>query len=99
MPAAQIPAAIPAVVEQLKKLPWVTRVILYGSRARGDARPRLDIDLAIEAWEAGPREWAQVLDVVDGARTLLMCDVVRLERMAPDFREEILREGVVLLAR
>ena len=35
-------------IKKLKALPFVERIILFGSRARGDNLPRADIDLAID---------------------------------------------------
>ena len=75
------------------------RAVLFGSRARGDARERSDIDLAIEAPRADAHAWARIVEMVDESRTLLRFDVVRLERAAVDFRVQILAEGVVLFER
>jgi predicted nucleotidyltransferase len=92
------PAILP-LARQLGTLPHVRRVIMFGSRARGDAWDRSDIDLAVEAPGADVREWDAVCRAVESAETLLPIDLVRLETAAPDFRDEILAEGVTLYAR
>lgn len=41
--------AIDALVRAFGRLPFVERVYLFGSRARGDHAPRADVDLAVVA--------------------------------------------------
>lgn len=74
----------------------VQRVILFGSRARGDNRERSDIDLAA----TGGNVAAFSLDVDEETPTLLMYDVVDLDGpVQPELLEEIKRDGVVLYER
>lgn len=70
----------------------IDRVILFGSRARGDNLPRSDIDLAV----VGDADLFRYrLD--EHAPTLLKFDVVDLSRDLPsDFRASILKDGVVI---
>jgi predicted nucleotidyltransferase len=35
------------IVERLRSVPQVERIYLFGSRARGDAAPRADLDIAV----------------------------------------------------
>jgi predicted nucleotidyltransferase len=44
-------------VQLLSEHPEVAQAILFGSRSRGDAAPRSDIDLAIVAPTATSRQW------------------------------------------
>lgn len=90
-----------AVAVSLAGLGAVKRVILFGSRARGDAAERADIDLAVDIAGATHREWQRVLDVVDAAETLLKIDCVRLDGLQDDdpLGRAIERDGVVLLDR
>ena len=69
------------------------RVILFGSRARGDAGPRADVDLAVDAPGLAPREWLRLADMVDEADTLLKIDLVRLDEVPPELRARIEAEG------
>ena len=41
--------------------PTVDQVILFGSRARGDAKPRSDIDLAVACPKASAKDWLTIL--------------------------------------
>ena len=91
--------AIAVMVEQIRRSRSVARIILFGSRARGDNDERSDIDLGIACPGASPDEWAAIWNVVDEAPTLLNIDLVRLEHVDDALREAIEREGVVLYAR
>jgi predicted nucleotidyltransferase len=86
---------------KLAALPWVQAVWLFGSRARGDARERSDIDLAILCPSATAAEWQQVLDIIEDADTLLMIDAIRFDALTLDdpLRAVILRDRRVLVER
>jgi predicted nucleotidyltransferase len=94
-----IPPAIDRLVEQLATQAQVTRVILFGSRARGDHATRSDVDLAVDATTADSQIWQQVLDLVERAETLLPIDLVWLPEASPEIRHEIEREGIMLFER
>jgi HEPN domain-containing protein/predicted nucleotidyltransferase len=90
-----------AIVEQCQP----TRIILYGSRARGDARPDSDYDLLVELDYVEPREGADKVDrAITGACRDAEVDYhVRrpgeLERRRDDpgyMDWDIAREGIVL---
>ena len=73
------------------------RLVLFGSRARGDHRPRSDIDLAIYDMPAENRG-AFWLDVED-LPTLLKFDLVHISPgMDPAFLGNIEKDGVTLYA-
>ena len=71
----------------------VDKVILFGSRARGDFRMTSDIDLAFSGGEAS----AFILDVSEETSTLLKFDIVDLLKpLQPELLESIEREGIVI---
>ncbi len=74
------------------------KLVLFGSRARGDQRPGSDIDLAVYGMpkdQQGRFWWA-----VEELPTLLKWDIVHVTPgLAPAFRDEIERDGVVLMDR
>lgn len=84
------------VIEEIRALAekyHVRKVILFGSRARGDYKRTSDIDLAVEGGDF--ERFA--LDVDEETFTLLKYDIVNLEReMQPELRESIRREGRIL---
>jgi predicted nucleotidyltransferase len=78
----------------------VEKIVLFGSRARGDARERSDIDLAVFGPNITSREWQLILDYVEEeARTLLSVDLLRFENTPSDIRKSIEKEGVILYER
>ncbi len=92
--------ALDRLVGRLAAQPRVQRIWLFGSRARGDARDRSDIDLAIEAPHANRREWLDVCRLVEEeAETLLPIDVIRVEEAPDRLREQVRAEGRVLFER
>lgn len=71
----------------------VKKVILFGSRARGDYKRTSDIDIAVSGGDFA--EFA--LDVEEETSTLLEFDIVNLDReMQDELREAIEREGKLL---
>jgi predicted nucleotidyltransferase len=75
----------------------VKRVILFGSRARGTASPRSDIDLAIEVEESV--NWDDLWLKVDDYPTLLHVDLVPMHQITGVFQERVKRDGRLLYAR
>ncbi len=69
------------------------RIVLFGSRARGDFSPVSDIDLAVECVKSATLI-KEVLD--EEVDTLLKFDVVDLSKVPDYLREEIEKEGIVL---
>jgi uncharacterized protein len=93
------PPSVMGLIHSLADLPEVRSIRLFGSRAIGDAGPRSDIDLAVEAPDATRRQWIDITLMVEDAETLLRIDLVRLEEASPALRARILQEGVVLYDR
>ena len=87
------------VAERLKAFPEVERVILFGSRARGDAGFRADIDIAVECPTADTLRWSDIEEAVELAPTLLNIDLVRLDTAPPELLAAIRDEGRVLYER
>ena len=73
----------------------IEKVILFGSRARGDNWERSDVDLAISG---GNRTMFSLdVDEIENVPTLLMFDVVDLDRECnEDLLASIRRDGGVL---
>ncbi len=103
LPTSTAPPSYPAVlgdlVDGLAALPGVERVVLFGSRARGDAAPRSDIDLAIAAPGMDPVAWSRLEELVERAQTLLVIDLVRLETAGETLHQAIHRDGRILFQR
>lgn len=71
------------------------RIVLYGSRARGDNRPRSDIDLAVYGLPETRR--GAFWDAVEELPTLLKFDVAYiLPGTDADFLKNIEKDGITL---
>ena len=84
------------VIQEIKKLAQkyhISKVILFGSRARGDFKRTSDIDLA-----ATGGDFARfALDVEEETSTLLEYDIVNLDcDMQDELRLSIEKEGKIL---
>lgn len=86
----------PIVLDQIVKIAKqydLNRVILFGSRARGDYKRTSDIDLAIRGGN-GDRFTLAVEEETD---TLLKYDVVNMDSSVPEeLLQSIDKEGVVI---
>ncbi|TYC85951.1 toxin-antitoxin system, antitoxin component [Acetobacterium wieringae] len=88
--------------EQVKKCasnyPNIYKIVLFGSRARGNYRPNSDIDLAIFSSSRSNLEVANFTDEIEDLDTLLKFDIVF---MTPDadsrLLENVKQEGVILM--
>ena len=77
-------------IRMLAKRHQLDRVVLFGSRARGDYLRNSDIDLAV----SGGNVASFALDVEEETSTLLTYDVVDIgKRIDDELRENIEREG------
>ena len=71
----------------------IKKLILFGSRAKGTYTPKSDIDLAA----SGGDVMNFYYDVEEKARTLLMFDVVDMDKSISDkLKKEIERDGIVI---
>lgn len=84
---------VEADIIRIAKKNAIKKVILFGSRARGDNFERSDIDLAVSG--GNPLDFQY--DLEEEAWTLLMFDVVNLNReVSEELQAEIRRDGVIL---
>ena len=85
--------SVEADIIKIAKKNAIKKVILFGSRARGDNSERSDIDLAVSGGNALNFQY----DLEEEAWTLLMFDVVNLNReISKELQAEIDRDGVIL---
>lgn len=86
----------PDVIREIRELAQkynIDKVILFGSRARGDYKRVSDIDLAV----SGGNFARFALDVDEETSTLLKYDIVNLDGgMQEELRSSIEKEGKIL---
>ena len=91
--ARDIRAAVPLVADVLVREFGVRRVVLFGSVARGAARPDSDIDIALEGLPPGQTFHAMARAAEVAGRNV---DLVPMEGARPEVLAIIDREGEVL---
>ena len=85
------------IIADLKKLALeygVVKIILFGSRSRGDNSEKSDVDIAVY----GCRDFVNFkLDVEEKVWTLLTFDIVNMDNeISEELAGEIRRDGVVI---
>ena len=80
-------------IEELARKYNINKVILFGSRARGDYHRTSDIDLAVTGGDCV----RFALDVEDETSTLLFFDVVNLDgKVQKELLDSIGKEGICI---
>ena len=86
----------PEVIEEIRNLAQkydIEKVILFGSRARGDFRRTSDIDIAVYGGDFDHFYW----DVKEKVHSLLMFDIVQADvAVSDELKQEIERDGVII---
>ena len=71
----------------------VTRIILFGSRARGTNTKRSDIDIAVYGGDFDSFYW----DVKEKIHSLLMFDIIEADAsISEELKQEIEKDGVTI---
>lgn len=71
----------------------IDKIILFGSRARGDNTDRSDIDIAVYGGDFDSFYW----DIKEKVHSLLSFDVVEADkRISEELKQEIEKDGVVI---
>ena len=71
----------------------ITKIILFGSRARGTHTERSDIDIAVYGGDFEHLDW----DVKEKTHSLLMFDIVQADvAISDELKQEIEKDGVTI---
>ncbi|HBW39012.1 nucleotidyltransferase domain-containing protein [Desulfosporosinus sp. BICA1-9] len=89
-----------SVLEQIKEISLqykVDKIVLFGSRARGDYSSVSDYDIAIFENHLSALDKARLRDDVDEIETLKKIDIVFVqENFTDELMESIKRDGVII---
>jgi predicted nucleotidyltransferase len=78
----------------------VDRLLLYGSRARGDYTNRSDIDLALDAPAMTITEFADLAAALNDLPCLFKIDLLRLQDLRKStLHAQIAKDAITLFAR
>lgn len=95
-----IDPSIGVLVRTIANIETVRRILLFGSRARGDnINNRVDVDLAVDGPDITDMEWTMIANLAEAAPTLLKIDIVHLDKQTGKFFDNIIKDGVVLYER
>ena len=73
------------------------KIILFGSRARGDFKESSDIDIAIEFLNNDKDNFIKIQTKLEDLNTLYKFDIVDFNSLKEDkFKKEILKDGIVI---
>lgn len=83
------------IVAVLRQFPQVSRAVLFGSRAKGTARPGADIDLALEGPDLDHATLARIEHAIDEQLLPVKVDLIhRGPHTKPELEEHIRRNGI-----
>ncbi|MBI2603279.1 MAG: nucleotidyltransferase domain-containing protein [Deltaproteobacteria bacterium] len=86
--------------DKAHELLHVERVVVFGSRARGDQSQNSDVDIAFFFPRAFESMWPEFCAEVDeNIPTLLHLDLVNTNKISTDFLHRILKEGLEIYAK
>lgn len=84
------------IVDALRRRLNPSRIVFFGSRARGDSQPGADFDVAIDTPSPDFRTRRKIREEVDLLAGLHHVDLVYLPSLRPDFRRIVLETGKVV---
>lgn len=76
------------------RYPHIERVLIFGSRAKGTAKPQSDIDLAVIAPQMDESEFSRLLCDLDALELVFKLDVLHLDTLVQEkLKKAILSQG------
>ena len=88
-----IPEIVLKDISEYAKKYSINKVILFGSRARGDNTERSDIDIAVYGGDFDSFYW----DIKEKVHSLLSFDVVEADKpISEELKQEIEKDGVII---
>ncbi len=88
---------VQTLVQEIVRVVKPSKVLLFGSRARGDFRANSDVDLCVVGKQCDEDLWNQLLiSVQEDPHTLLKVDLVEFETLSNTHQSEVKKDGVIL---
>jgi predicted nucleotidyltransferase len=93
----EIPVTVQKYVKAIAESGFAKKIILFGSRARGDFRENSDFDFAVEWEQFRLNDVLKLTSQMDEeALTLYKIDLVDINDVAKEYLEEIKNEGKLI---
>ena len=88
------------IIDIVSKYEYVEKVLIFGSRARGDYKSSSDIDIAICGSMIDKKEFNIIEDEIRGINTVIDFDIVYFEDLSKvSLKNNIIRDGVEIYAK
>lgn len=85
-------------IKTISKKYGTSKVLLFGSRARGDNTDRSDIDIAV--FSVSPDNQGKFIEEIENIPTLIEFDIVFIdEKTDKKLLENILKDGVIIMSK
>jgi len=95
---AHLPTHLQELIKRASDLLDLSKIILFGSRARGNARENSDFDLAFEF--SKKEKWGLfVTEAQEESPSLYDYDLIDLDSCDEKFKQKIFEEGVIIYDR
>ena len=93
---------IPSDVEEklksfFKKFNFINKIVVFGSRARGDNSSKSDIDLCIYSLGMTPQEYRKLKLDLNELPILYKIDIVHFENSSDELKKNILKDEKLFL--
>lgn len=95
-----LPQSVHSVAQRIVAVAAPKKLILFGSRARGDHRNNSDVDFVVVGKTCTSAEWTKLLiEVSEEPLSLYPIDLVEYERLGKEYQDNISLEGKVIYER
>jgi len=97
MKSWELSPPVQTLVHEIVRMAKPSKVLLFGSRARGDFRENSDVDLCVVGKQCDENLWNRLfVSVQEDPHTLLKVDLVEFEKLSKIHQDEINKDGVIL---
>jgi len=87
---------IAEIINTITKLVQPDQIILFGSRTRGVGHRYADYDIALVGVDLDHRTERRLREALDERLGIFTVDLIDMSKVDPEFREIIVRSGVVI---
>jgi predicted nucleotidyltransferase len=84
------------VLERIAEYPEVRFILIFGSRAIGDADDRSDVDVSISPPSMSRGRWLEIQRLAEEAPTLLRISLIRFDSSPAQLQRSNLADGVIV---
>lgn len=88
------------IIKVTSEFKQIQKVMLFGSRARGDNTPQSDYDIAVYPYKYPFSDYTNLCSKIDDLDTLYKIDLVVIsDKLEPSLTQNIEKEGIIIMER